>query len=179
MKNLHSACRAWMLSCLLVFIPVGISCAQSPLPPALDSRISGYAREMGTIGFLEKTKLGMSYCGVTYQDLAGKATREKTAFEIRNKEYAELVEAGRPTFYLLVAEIEGNSPRQVATFWDSKTAESQEQTLNKWKQGLLKDWTSCLAFIESVQRGQYEIKVIYPEIYQSVMARKESNNQKP
>lgn len=133
---------------------------------------------MGTIAFLEKIKMGLSFCGTTYQDLAGKAKREKTAFEMRNKDYVDLAEAGRATFYLQIAEAEGTSPRHVADFWDEKTAKSQEKTLNEWKQGVLKDWTSCLAFIERVQRGQSDIKEVYPEIYQSVITRKALTNQK-
>lgn len=178
MKNLHAVCRVWILSCLLALVPVHMSWAQAPLSPTTDSKLTKYAREIGTIAFLEKTKMGLSYCGTTYQDLAAKAARENNAFDMRNKEYAALVETGRAEFYLLLAEAEGNSPRKVAEFWDSKTAKSQEQTLSDWKQGLLKDWTKCLAFIEAVQRSEYDIKNIFPEIHQSVMARKESNSQK-
>ncbi|PXX41422.1 hypothetical protein [Undibacterium pigrum] len=178
MENLHSVCCTWILSCLLALVPVHMSWAQAPLSPAIDSKLTKYAREIGTIAFLEKNKMGLSYCGTTYQDLAAKAAREKNAYDMRNKEYAALVETGRAEFYLLLAEAEGNSPRHIAEFWDSKTAKSQEQTLSDWKQGLLKDWTKCLAFIEAVQRSEYDIKNIFPEIHQSVMARKEPNSQK-
>jgi|GEM_PF-1525296 len=177
MKNFHSAYRAWMLSCLLALITVHMSWAQAPQIPN-EPIISEYAKAMGTLFFYDKVKMGLGYCGSTYHDLAGLATKSKVSFELRHYDYVKPVEASRAELHLYIAENDGTSPRQVASDWEEKIAKSKEKTLDEWRVGLLQDWTKCLAFIEGVQRGQYDVKVIYPEIYQSVMARKESNSQK-
>lgn len=178
MKNLHSAYRAWMLSCLLALAPVHMSWAQAPLFPN-DPKFTEYGKILGTILVLETSKMGLAYCGSTYHDLAGLATKSKTGLELRHQDFVQLVESGRAAFYLYIAEKDGLSPRHIAPFWEENSAKIREKKLNELQQDLLQDWTKCLAFIEAVQRGQYDIKTIFPEMYQSVMARKESNNQKP
>ncbi|MFZ6798947.1 hypothetical protein [Undibacterium sp. Di24W] len=176
MKNFQSVCRTAIFFAMMTSA-IGMSWAQTS-PISNDPKFAEYAKSLGAINFIGDVKAALNYCGSTFQETADMAAKSAIDLEARNQDFTVPVEAGRTAFYVFVAGNDRTSPQQVASAWEEKTLKSREKQLSQLKLSLIKDQTACLTFIKGVQSGQYDVKRIYPEIYQSIIGRTASANKR-